>query len=476
LNVESVAWGAERKSVLSMFFFMLTLLAYQWYTIRHNIWRYLAVVTGFTLGLLAKPQIVTLPFVLLLWDIWPLKRWPEKQGTMSREKTGVGWLVLEKVPLLILAAVSSILTLRAQSRAGTVGSLTAFPVGVRIENALIAYVQYIWSAFWPFRLAVLYPYPSHAIPVWQTVCAVTLLLGITAFVIVEWKRRYLAVGWFWYAGTLIPMIGLVQVGLAARADRYMYLPAIGLFVAVVWGASDWVQENSISKSWLTASAAVVLTLLAALTVRQVGYWRDGETLWKHTLQVTSDNAIAEANLGTALLSLDRGDEALEHFQLAVTIDPENFLAQLFIGISEGRHGNPQGAIEHLQIALQRPAETDMVEMAYSNLGNAYRNLHDYEQAKQNFAIALAINPKDPGAAIGMGLIAQHDKNLPAAIQWYSQSTLGRPNAVASLLLANAMEKNGQIAESRAAYEQAAKISKDLAATKRVVEQMLTNLD
>jgi tetratricopeptide (TPR) repeat protein len=272
------------------------------------------------------------------------------------------------------------------------------------------------------------------------------------------------------------MIGLVQVGLTARADRYMYLPAIGIFFAMVWGVADWAEERFVSKAWLAAPAAVALTLLSIVTARQLSYWRDSETLWKHTLQVTSGNAIAEANLGTALITLGRNQEALNHFYQAVAIDPGNFLGQLFIGINEGQHGNAQAAIEHLQIALQRPSQLDMVEMAYSNLGNAYRNLHDYARARENFAIALGMNPTDSGAAIGMGLIAQHDNNLPEAIHWYSQATVARPNAVASLLMAHAMEKNGQIAESMEAYQQAQKYSRDINATHRVVERMLTTVD
>jgi protein O-mannosyl-transferase len=475
LNVESVVWAAERKNVLSMLLFLLALLAYEKYAVRRTVGRYLVVFAAFALGLMAKPQIVTLPFVLLLWDFWPLRRWPIN-ATEPENRYSLKHLLLEKVPLFLLAAASSVITMLAQTAGGAVGTLTVYPMRARIANAVIEYVQYILSVFWPTRLAVLYPYPSY-IPVWQLITALAILLAITTAVIVARKRQYLAVGWFWFLGTMIPMIGLVQVGLAARADRYMYLPAIGLFLAAVWGIADWAEQRSRPKAWLATSASVVLILLATLTFRQIGYWRDGKTLWKHTLQVTSQNAIAEANLGTALISLNRGDEALEHFRRAVAIDPGDFLSQLFLGINEGRHGNPQGAIEHLQVALQRPNDIDMVEMAYANLGNAYRNLHDYDNAEKNFKIALGINPTDSGAAIGMGLIARRDKNLPEAIHWYSQAMeAGHPNAVASLLMAEALEKNGQTVESREAYQQAVRFSRDIAATQRVVQQMLNNLD
>jgi protein O-mannosyl-transferase len=474
LNVESVAWAAERKNVLSMLFFLLTLLAYQSYAGRRTIGRYLAVFAAFTLGLLAKPQIVTLPFVLLLWDVWPLRRQPLAMPNFA-VKSLFGRLILEKMPLFVLSAASCLITLHAQAEGGAVGSLIAFPFSARIENALIEYVQYILHLFWPSKLSVLYPYPAY-IAAWQIIGALAILIGVSATVIIARKQPYLLVGWFWFLGTLVPMIGLVQVGLAARADRYMYLPAIGLFLMVVWGVADWAEERSIPKSWIAASTIVLLTLLAIVTVKQISYWRNGETLWKRALEASGPNAIAEANLGTALLSLGRGEEAIDHFHRAIAIDPGDFLAQLSLGINEGQRGNPQGAIEHLKIALQRPSDSDMVELAYSNLGNAYRNLHDYKQAKENFSVALGMNPTDAGAAIGMGLIAQHDKNLPEAIHWYSQATLGRPNAVASLLMAKAMEKNGQAAAAQEAYQQAERVSKNMTATQHVVDQMLSHLD
>ncbi len=474
VNVESVAWAAERKSVLSMFFFMLTLLAYQWYVRHRTVTQYLLVLVAFGMGLLAKPQIVTLPFVLLLWDVWPLYRWPANRAGSSPNQSLMD-LIFEKIPLFLLAGASSIMTMRAQAEAGAVGSLAVYPLSLRVENALIAYVRYLSVLFWPSSLAVLYPYPT-SISAWDVAATVLILLAITASVIIYRKRTYLAVGWFWYLGTLVPMIGVVQVGLAARADRYMYLPAIGVFLALIWTIADWAQQRSIPRVWLSSAASVMLISLAILTIRQVGYWRDSETLWRHTLEVTSLNAIAEANLGTALLTLGRHDEAINHFRRAVAIDPGDFLGQLYLGINEGQHGNAQGAIEHFQIALQRPGQTDMVEMAYSNLGNAYRNLHDYTRARENFEVALGMDSTDSGAAIGMGLIAQHDKNLADAIRWYSQATVARPNAVASLLMAKAMEKNGQLAESKLAYQQAQRYSRDLNSTEHVVEKMLTTVD
>ena len=474
INVESVAWAAERKSVLSMLFFMLTLLTYQWYVRHRTLSRYLVILTAFEVGLLAKPQIVTLPFVLLLWDIWPLSRWPDNLAGSAAPNSWLGFAV-KKIPLFLLAGISSVMTMRAQRDAGAVGSLAVYPLNLRIENALVAYVRYLADLFWPARLAVLYPYLS-SIPTRQVAGAVLVLLGVTATVVVSRGRPYLAVGWFWYLGTLVPMIGLVQVGLAARADRYMYLPSIGVFLLVVWAVGDWVGERMVPRATAGASAAIVLCLLAIVSWRQIGYWSDSDTLWTHTLEVTSANSVAEASLGSSLFQLGRREEAIDHFNRAVAIDPGDFLSQLYLGINEGQHGNAQGAIEHLQIALQRPSQPDLVEMAYSNLGNAYRNLHDYRRARENFETALGMNSTDAGAAIGMGLIAQHEKNLGDAIHWYSQATIARPNAVASLLMARAMQENGQFAESKEAYQTAQKHSRDMNATQRVVEKMLTTID
>jgi protein O-mannosyl-transferase len=476
LNVESVAWAAERKNVLSMLFFMIALYAYGRYATQRTIARYLAVFAAFALGLMAKPQIVTFPFVLLLWDVWPLGRWLRPGQSTRQVETSFSWLILEKIPLFLLSATCCVITLRAQTEGGAVGSLQEYPISVRLGNAVVGYVRYLGNVVWPSNLAVLYPYPTNPLPAWEITLAAIVLLTISVLVMLAWHRRYFAIGWFWFLGTLVPMIGLVQVGLASRADRYTYLPSIGLFFLAVWGVSDWARERRIPDAWPGVSAAAVLVLLCVVTLRQVSHWHNSETLWMHAIEVTPYNAVAEANLGSALAGDARGQDAVEHFRRAVAIDPGNSLAQFFIGLDEGRRGNAQAAVQHLKIASQRPSDNELTELIYANLGTAYRNLHEYAEARQSFAVALQLNPTDSGAGIGMGLIAQHEKNLPEAIRWYSQAMLGRPSAVACLLLAKAMEENNQLAESKSMYEKAGALTKDLNASERVVDQMLASVD
>lgn len=407
LNVESVAWAAERKSVLSMFFFVLALWAYGRYTERRTVQRYLPVFGAFAAGLMAKPQIVTFPFLLLLWDIWPLCRWPAEEESKSKSSL-LGWLILEKIPLFVLCVASSIVTVRAQVAGGALGNLVEYPLSLRLQNVTVAYARYLGKAIWPFHLALLYPYPAKGLPGWQSLCAALLLVMISALVFIERKRRYLAIGWLWFLGSLVPMIGLVQVGVAAMADRYTYLPLIGLFLMVTWGLSDWAQANRVRSRWLAAATVTVLSLFGYLTYRQVGYWHDSETLWRHTLELTSDNYTAEVNLGGELVRTEREEEASMHFRRAIEIHPEDMIAHFYLGAYEGKHGNYSDAAEHLTVALHYMTDsTDLEwkEFAYANLGIAYRNLHDYTRARENFLSALQINPGNQTALLGLGLIA-----------------------------------------------------------------------
>jgi tetratricopeptide (TPR) repeat protein len=476
LNVESVVWGSERKSVLSMLFFMIALWAYGRYAKQRSIGRYLGVIAAFALGLMAKPQIVTFPFVLLLWDVWPLGRWRITHGSGLRARSALGWLVAEKVPLFLLSAGSCVLTFRAQLAGGTVVGLKDLPFKLRVGNAVVAYVRYLGKAIWPSNLAVFYPYPAGGRSGWQIALATVLLLAISALVLAARKHRYLAVGWLWFLGTLVPMIGLVQVAWAAMADRYAYLPFIGLFLMVTWGVADWAEARRISETWLRLAAGAALLLLSVATCRQVGYWRDGETLWTHAVEVTVNNSLAQAYLGVELARKGRSDEAMEHFRQALTIYPEDPIANLHIGIYEGAHGNAGAAVEHLNKTVHFTNDPQMKESAYANLGTAYRNLHDYAHAEENFRSALSINPANLAAEVGMGLVAQHRKDFPGAIRWYSQAMLAQPSAIKCLLLAKAMEKNGQLEESKGVYDEARNLTSDLAASQRIVDQLLATVN
>ncbi len=290
LHVESVAWASERKDTLSTFFGLLSLIAYVRYAESPSIRRYAWTALTLALGLLAKPMLVTWPFVMLLLDYWPLRRF---EITSRREVATKVWpLLREKLPLFALVAVSAVVTSVAQSHAGAVRTVTEFPLALRLSNALVSYAKYLLLAFWPHDLAVFYPFPEASIPAWQIIGAALLLIGITGFCFFQRKiRPYLIVGWLWFLGTLVPVIGLVQVGGQTMADRYFYIPSIGLFIAIVFGLADIVKTRHVAP-WLSAAVAgVILLVLATVTNAQIRWWTDSVTLIKHALTVAPPSAL-----------------------------------------------------------------------------------------------------------------------------------------------------------------------------------------
>jgi tetratricopeptide (TPR) repeat protein len=412
INVESVVWIAERKNVLSMLFFLLALAAYRWYAVRPRIGRYLLVACLFVLGLMSKPQVITLPFVLLLWDYWPLQRMfaGTREGPSGANTTAVkipprklSWLLMEKLPLLALSAASAIVTMKAQQAGGAINPLNSYGLALRIENAVVSYVLYMGKAVWPTRLSAFYPYPTGSFTAWQILASSLFLLAVTALVIANRRRRYLVVGWFWFLGTLVPMIGVVQVGDQGMADRYAYLPFLGLFIMICWGIADLCpQRVSIGKSqgcgtvseskdissvWLTVAGIVVLVALAALTHRQIGYWRDDVTLWSHAVQVTTGNHEAETYLGQALVRRENPQAAIPHFQTAIAMYPAGPTAYLFLGYAEQQRGHLREAIAQYQKALDVTqsygrSAVRVRSAAFESMGYSYRALGDYARAAQ----------------------------------------------------------------------------------------------
>jgi len=356
LHVESVAWVAERKDVLSTFFWMLTLLLYIGYVKRPALVRYLATMGTFVLGLMAKPMLVTLPFVLLLLDYWPLKRFGKAAISGGESGNIAGGtppmrLVLEKLPLAAVSAIFCTVAILAQHRGGYVPSFSAYPLRLRIYNALLAYVSYLFKTVWPRNLAVHYPFP-HVSSIWPAVGCSLLLLAIS--LVVVWHacgRPYLFVGWFWFLGTLVPVIGLIQVGLQSMADRYMYIPLIGLAIMAAWGAAGIFPTSPRFPAFLPAVACLVLLALAGMTWRQLGYWRDSRTLLEHSLQVTPPNYFAQEILGNALFQTGRYDEALLHYQEAVRINPSDSAAHYKIGTIMLYKQNIDQAIRDFTISL-----------------------------------------------------------------------------------------------------------------------------
>jgi protein O-mannosyl-transferase len=472
INVETVAWIAERKNVLSMLFFLLALGAYRWYALKPQVGRYSVVALLYAMGLMCKPQVITLPFVLLLWDYWPLGRMfhveHDPAATVFPPKS-IYDLVWEKVPLFALAAASAGITIKAQSSGG---ATAWYPLSIRIGNAIVSYVSYMGKAFWPTRLAPMYPHPGYSLKSWQVAAAALLLLTITGLVVAGRRHRYLPVGWFWFLGTLVPMLGLKQVGAQAMADRYAYLPFIGLFVVVCWGVSDWAEQRSLATSWLAAPSIVVLLALMAATHRQISFWSDHVTLWTHTLQVTHGNWQAENNLGMALLRQGKMDAAIPHFRAAAAIDPDDAVSNMNIGIYEQSRGNAPLAIEQYKKAIKLTRNPKLKADAYNNLGYAYKDIGDYADAQQSLQTAVSINPEFVGAWISLGLIAQKAGDLNVAIAGYSSAMKIEPSGFGYLLLARALELNGRKAEAEAASQKARSLSEDFGDAQREANRLL----
>ncbi len=397
LHVESVAWIAERKDVMSAFFFMFTLLAYLHYTRAPSFGRYLIVALVVALGLMSKPMLVTLPFVLLLLDYWPLRRLEAHRSNAARQ---VLQLLLEKIPLIALSAVSSIVTFLAQR--GAIGWTEQLPVSARISNALVAYVIYIRQMFWPARLAVFYPHPENRLPVLEISLAFIILVGITTAAFVFRKKApYFVTGWLWYLGMLVPVIGLVQVGWQGHADRYTYLPQIGLYIAITWAVTDLTRSWRIQQMALGAAALIVVGALSWRGWLQTSYWRDSETLFSHALAVTSNNDVALNNLGIIFLEKGQLDEAISKLQAAIDLRPENGPAHDNLAKALLQKGQVTEAMVHYRKFLE--IEPQNVE-ARNIVGTALIQQGRVREAVDQWQGALAIQPDNGNAASNLAWV------------------------------------------------------------------------
>ena len=311
--------------------------------------------------------------------------------------------MLEKLPLLALGGVSAVLTVKAQASGGSVQSLIRFPLWLRVENAIVSYARYLGKFCWPSPLAPLYPFSRTAPPVWQFLTAMAVLVAISAVVLVERRRRYLVTGWLWFLGALVPMIGLVQVGVQAMADRYAYLSFIGLFVMFSWGAAELAETRHLRRAW-TATAAVAVLLALALTTRhQLAYWADETDLWTHTIAVTPPNYLAQDNLGTALMMQQRMEDAIVHFRrAAAALEPSDPLAELNIGFYEQGNQRWREAIAAYRSAIAKTENIDVMAKAYSNLGYAYCYVGEMENAGASFRRAVELAPDTSQAWVGLG--------------------------------------------------------------------------
>jgi Tfp pilus assembly protein PilF len=478
INVESVAWVAERKNVLSMLFFLLAVGAYGWYVHKPGFRRYALVLSAFVLGLMAKPMVITLPFVLLLLDYWPL-------GRMNFAGDGAGMdqsqlqvrghsalrLTMEKIPLFLLSLASAVVTMVVERQGNAVRAI--FPFAVRFENALVSYVAYLGKVVWPSHLAILYPHPGNSIPGWAVVASTIFLLLVTAGACKLRRHRYLIAGWLWFLGTLVPMIGLVQVGGQAMADRYAYLAFLGLFVAAVWGTADWAGAHGVPSKFLAVGGFVIVGALAAVTNIQENYWHDSVALWSHAIEVTRPNFAAQDNLGVALVALGRVDESTSHFESAVEINPLDWVGQLNVGVYEQLHGKVKESIARYQIVLQQASDQRFKVFADEDLGAAYRTLGDYSLSRASYQAALELSPADSFALVNLGVVTQKAGDFSQAAEYYSRAIQIQPSDIAYLLLAQAFEQTGRPEAARAALESAQKLSPDLDKARQNMNRLLT---
>jgi protein O-mannosyl-transferase len=487
LHVESVAWIAERKDVLSTLFWMLTLLAYAYYAERPTAKRYAWVVSAFVFGLLSKPMLVTLPFVLLLLDYWPLRR---LQTVDNRLQKGLARLVLEKIPLFVLAIGSSAMTYYAQQHGGAVRGLDEFPLGVRAANAVVVYIGYIWKMLWPTRLAVLYPHPGTTLPVWYVLGSMALLIGLTALALRAGRRHpYLTVGWLWYLGTLVPVIGLIQVGRQAMANRYTYVPLTGLFIMAAWGIPDMLVRMGVwgyggkteperstpnaqrptSKGKpkpetrnpkppdarplpLAVASLVVVVVLAGCTWAQVGHWHDSLTLFDYAVKSTHGSSTALGNLGWAYTEKDDWKSAARYFKQGLKVRPDLFDLHYGLGICYRMTGEYDKAIKEYTEALRLNPESqpvrDELDRALrggketsggANSTNYDLSMQHYNQAVtaseqgdsavalREYKEAIRARPDFAEAYCNLGVLLKNQGDMPEAVKAYQHALKYKPS-------------------------------------------------
>jgi tetratricopeptide (TPR) repeat protein len=509
LNVQSVAWIAERKNVLSTLFFLLTIWAYIWYTRSPNWKRYICVSGLFILGLMSKPMLVTLPFVLLLLDYWPLERWKvgpankrlvanvdEYSGTDDDAKATQGhprltaWhLFLEKVPLILLSVLTSVITVYAQHVGGALSSTRLVPIGSRIGNALVSYVIYLYEFVSPTKLAAFYPYPTAPLHFWQVALAAAALLGTSALAFLLARRfKFLTCGWLWYLGTLLPVIGLIQVGGQSRADRYAYVPLIGIFILLVWGVAEIAQSLKRDRQQALAAGICVLALMLLLAVmigqtrRQVSYWENTTTLFEHAEQVTTGNYVAYSNLGYAYISAGRFDDAAAEFSKANPGDPTYADSQQNLGMMCLQKGEIDQAISHLKGAIEAsPGSFD----AYNKLGGALADAGRLDEAAACFRKVLEIRPNDAPAYANLGSICEQTGDPSGAISFYekaidllaSRGLIENGNSTRTMAerihleTANLLIKSGKSKEAEAHFSEALRLDPKSVAARQGLDRI-----
>ncbi len=490
INVESVAWIAERKNVLSMFFFLVALAAYGWYARRPGIGRYLAITGAYILALMSKAQVITFPFALLLLDYWPLGRIGQRNASLQEVggasllvpcRGSFSWnLIWEKMPWLVLSLVSAVITMKTGAAAfsytvATGATPSGFPLRIRLATAATGYMKYLGKAFWPVDLAMVYPHPGLATSIPAAVLSAVVIIAVTILAVIYRRQRFFLVGWFWFLGTMLPMSGIITIGPHSMADRYAYIPLIGIFVIVCWGVAESMQRWHVPAVVPAAGAAVILVALGAALHRQISFWNDNVILWAHTLAITKDNFIGEENLAMALIAQGKAAEALPHFQRAKAMWPADPLATLNIATYDQMLGHYQAALEGYAEVVRSPVTAPSLRAtALANSGYAHLSLKQYDNAQRDFAAALKDQPENSAAYRGLGLVAQRAGDIAEAAKDYERSVELQPTPVGFLLLGNALEIGGQPEAARAAQSQAARMTSDLKDDIATVRQLLSN--
>jgi tetratricopeptide (TPR) repeat protein len=482
LHVESVAWVSERKDLLSVLFGLCAIWAYVRYAEVPRIARYVPVVIFMGLSLLSKPMMVTLPCLLLLLDYWPLRRWPANESSQVPPETdlpprrpqlaqaaAIGWLVLEKAPLFVLSAASCAITMVAQQRGGAVSSLSLLPLSARFGNAAISYVQYLRQMLQPMDLAFLYPLPRGGNSFVLVVGATLLLVFATAMTLALHRLRYLPVGWLWYLGTLVPVIGLVQVGSQVRADRYTYFPLIGIFLLLVWGLADLAQRWRCERH-LSVIGGMILIACAAGTYKQVHYWRNSTTVWAHTLAVAEESAQAHNSLGIALDQSGNVEDAVPHYLDAIRLEPYGItgaMAQYNLGLAMATRGQLNTAIGHYEACLLSlyPPQGEVAVRVYreclNSLGVAYAKADNLTDAIRMYTMAVEFAPEMATPHCNLGLALARQGDFVQAEKHFSEAVRLNPEySKAHFSLAEVLVEEGRLSDAIASFRRAAQLQPD----------------
>lgn len=462
LNVEAVAWAADRKALLCTFFLLLALLAYLRYVRKPSVGRYLAIVLCFALGLMSEAMVITLPFVLLLMDYWPLQR--ISGGTQKSPTPGTHpatpWsrLIVEKIPLALMSIGSSAATLYAARRGGAVATLTGLSMSIRIKNAIYSYAFYLAKAIWPVHLAAFYPHPGHTLAISKVIAAGAVLAGISVAVWRFRQRRYLVFGWLWFLATMLPVSGLAQAGLQGMADRYGYIPFIGIFVAVVWLLAETRLRIKLPLAVAAGLACAVLAAYGSVSRAQVGYWRDTLTLFSHAAAVTSRNGVAEDNIGQVLNDMGRHDLALDHFERAAEYMPQWCTPHFHLALALQAAKRLDEAVREYQTALDYETDADEAWQAHNNLGAIDMQMHRLPQALAELNAALSINPGSGLSLMNRGLIEYTQHNLEPARADLFQSVAIAPNPQSYFWLGRVLEDQGKLPAAAEAYAWALRLA------------------